>query len=245
MSEAADLVLPPLFQARAVSGAAAPFAEACRLAAEGCDSGLVLHRVGDGSLRAAIVFAPEVPLRQAMAAFVACGVGFQNALGALAPPEVSVMLAWDGGILLNGATCGRLCAAASAADPAAEPDWLVVGLELSLIPPPESDPGATPDRTCLFEEGCAEVDPVTLLEAWVRHTLVHISDLAESGHRGLHDEWKGLAEGIGAEISVHLQGREATGIFVGVDEDFGMLLRRGDRTELVPLTDILERGESA
>ena len=64
-----------------------------------------------------------------MAALPACAVGFQNALGALAPPEVAVHLDWAGGVRVNGAHCGRLRAAADTRDPLAVPGWLVVGLD--------------------------------------------------------------------------------------------------------------------
>ncbi|MCX8227816.1 MAG: hypothetical protein OTI35_17230, partial [Sulfitobacter sp.] len=95
------LQLPPLFSARNAKGGD-PFALACEAAEVGCDAGLVIYDLGAADLRAAIVFAPDVPLGDAAAMLPICGVGFQNALGALAPPEVGVHLGWDGGIDLNG-----------------------------------------------------------------------------------------------------------------------------------------------
>jgi biotin-(acetyl-CoA carboxylase) ligase len=176
---------------------------------------------------------------------IACGIGYQNALGALAPPEVGVYLKWDGGILVNGASCGRLRAAAATSDPDAEPNWIVVGLEVPLKPQAGTDPGADPGRTWLSEEGCVEVDPVTLLEAWVRHTLVWINRLEDDGNRALHAEWRGLAHGIGEPVRLSLNGTDHAGTFVGVDEEFGMLLREGEATRLVPLWEVLENGSEA
>ena len=100
--------LPPLFLEQAVTGALDPFNKACSQALLGCDAGLVVHNLSSDMLRAAIVFAPEVTLEEAMVMLPTCGIGFQNALGALAPPEVAVHLTWDGLILINGARCGRL-----------------------------------------------------------------------------------------------------------------------------------------
>ncbi|PRY23088.1 biotin-(acetyl-CoA carboxylase) ligase [Aliiruegeria haliotis] len=242
MSDAPAPVFPPLFHGLAVYGPADPFAKACTQAMLGCDAGLVVYNHGADVLRAAIVFAPEMPLSQAVSVVVACGVGFQNALGALAPPEVAVHLHWSGGILVNGASCGRLRVAASTDDPAAEPDWIVVGLELSLIPPDPEAPGASPDATGLYEEGCVEVDSVTLLEAWARHTLLWVNRMLDEGNRPLHAEWQGLVQDVGKDISLALQGETLAGTFVGTDEDFGMLLRNGEVTDLVPLTRILEQG---
>src|SRR6056297_70589 len=124
---------PPLMAGHPVDAGIDPFEKACAMAALGCDAGLIVHNVAANRLAAALVMAPEVPLEQAMAMLPLCGVGFQNALGALGPPEVAVHLEWAGGLRVNGATCGRLRALASTNVPAQSPEWLVVGLELPLV----------------------------------------------------------------------------------------------------------------
>ncbi|NNE53098.1 MAG: DUF4444 domain-containing protein [Sulfitobacter sp.] len=230
-----EVQFPPLFQAFAVDSRIDPFEKACAEALKGCDAGLVVYRLGSGDLRAAIVFAPELRLAEAMAILPICGVGFQNALGALAPPEVAVHLDWDGTIRVNGATCGRLRVASSDSDPEAEPHWLIVGLELRLWPEGD-DPGETPDQTALYAEGCADVQADALLEAWVRHTLVGINRWSEEGTAAIHKDWRGIAHGIGEEARV----ADRSGTFLGVDEHFGMLLRDADGTHLIPLTHLLE-----
>jgi biotin-(acetyl-CoA carboxylase) ligase len=100
-----------------------------------------------------------------------------------------------------------------------------------------------PEATSLFEEGCAEVDPVLLLEAWARHTLVWISGLEQDGPRALHTEWRGLARDLGEDVTVTLAGVDHSGTFLGVDEEFGMLLRDGETTVL-PLRMILTTGDA-
>jgi biotin-(acetyl-CoA carboxylase) ligase len=220
---------------RAVTGATHPFDAACALAAEGCDAGLIVHNLTANHLMAAIVLAPEVPLADAMLMLPTCGVGFQNAFGALAPPEVAVQLEWSGAIRLNGASCGRLRVAAGGTDPEVEPDWLVIGLDLPLLQITER-PGDQPEQTTLYDEGCAEVDPVELLEAWARHSLVWINTWEDAGPRALHAEWRGLAWRMGEEVTQSGH----TGTFQGVDDRFGMLLREGDTTHLIPLTALLE-----
>ncbi|GGH30969.1 Biotin-(acetyl-CoA carboxylase) ligase [Cribrihabitans marinus] len=230
----AQPTFPPLMQGQAVTAGADPFDRARALAALGCDAGTVVHNVQADRLRAALVVAPEVPLADAMAMMPLCGVGFQNALGALAPPEVAVHLGWDGTIRVNGARCGTLRVAAATDAPDAVPDWLVVGLDVAILQTAQA-PGATPDVTALHDEGCAEVDPQTLLEAWARHTLNWINRWDGAGNAPLHGEWMGLAHGVGEAVE---QGG-LTGTFLGVDERFGMLLRDGDQTHLLPLTTLL------
>ena len=221
---------PPLMWGEAAQGDA--FDHAVMRAATGCDAGLISHQLGATEMQAALVFAPEVHLGRAMAMLPLCGVGLQNALGALAPPEVAVHLNWDGGIRVNGAACGQFRVAASQGDPAVLPDWLVVGFSLPLVPPNE-DMGTTPNETALYAEGCADVTPLALLEAWARHTLNWITRWEDRGNRVLHAEWRGLVHGIGEESE--------TGTFVGVDEDFGKLVRDGTgTTHLIPLTELLE-----
>ena len=226
---------PPLFSGLAVEGQVDPFDKACAEAARGCDAGLVVHDLGANLLRAALVFAPDVELVDAMAMLPLCGVGFQNALGALGPPEVAVHLEWAGGLRINGASCGTLRVAASSSNPRAEPDWMVIGLELPLWPETDT-PGDIPEQTALYAEGCADVNAMELLESWVKHTLVGINTWTEDGVKALHKDWRGLSHGIGEDITMN----EVSGTFLGVDEQFGMLIRAADTTHLVPLTYLLE-----
>lgn len=227
-------VFPPLLRGEAVAGAANPFERAQALAALGCDGGTVVHNVQADRLRAALVFAPEVPLEDAMAMLVVCGLGFQNALGALAPPEVAVHLGWDGAISVNGASCGGLFVAASTNDPGAVPDWLVVGLEVPVLQTAVA-PGENPGVTSLYDEGCSEVEPVLLLESWARHTLVWLNRWDDEGTAPLHAEWLGLVQEVGNMVE-----RDGVkGTFLGVDERFGMLIRDADSTHLLPLSHLL------
>lgn len=229
-----SLNFPPLMHGQPVISDA--LAEAARQATLGCDAGLVTYALGPAVVEAAMVFAPDVPLAQAMQMLPVCGVGFQNALGALAPPEVSVHLEWDGAIRVNGASCGNLRVAAAGRDAAAVPDWLIVALSVPLAPE-SAEMGLTPERSALYAEGCADVAPDHLVEAWARHTLHWINRWETDGPRPVHTEWRGLAHGVGADVTIQGQ----SGTFVGIDEDFGMLLRTTDgETRLLPLTDLLE-----
>ncbi|SDW51318.1 Biotin-(acetyl-CoA carboxylase) ligase [Ruegeria halocynthiae] len=225
-------VFPPLLTGHPVQGGEDPFARARALAALGCDSGTVVYNIQADHLRVAIVFAPEVALQDAMAMLPLCAVGFQNALGALAPPEVAVHLGWDGLICVNGARCGTFRAAASTTDPAEVPDWLIIGWELTLLQTSEA-PGNAPDVTALYEEGCADVSATNLVESWSRHMMTWLNRWQEDGNAPLHSEWMGLLRGVGEPIA-------QAGVFLGTDDRFGMLIRDGADTQLRPLTELLE-----
>ena len=229
-----QLTFPPLMSGLAVTRPVDPFEAACNKALIGCNAGLIVYNSAADRLSAALVLTPDVALSRAVSMMPLCAVGFQNALGALAPPEVAVHLEWNGAIRINGARCGNFRIATSDANPGNVPDWLVVGFALPLILIGEG--GSTPDQTGLFEEGCADVEPDRLLESWARHSLNWISRWEDEGNAPLHAEWRGLAHGIGEPVEVN--GRAGT--FLGIDEDFGMLLRDEETTHSLPLTDLLE-----
>ncbi|MCA0869848.1 DUF4444 domain-containing protein [Seohaeicola saemankumensis] len=226
---------PPLLQGEAVSGSTDPFDKARALAALGCDGGTVVYAPQMDRLRAAMVFAPDVALEEAMAMLPVCGIGFQNALGALAPPEVAVHLSWDGAIFVNGARCGGLRAAASGRAPDQVPDWLVIGLDVPFLWS-DAAPGENPGVTVLAEEGCAELTPPQVLEAWARHTLVWINRWDDEGNGPVHAEWMGLLRDVGEKID---QGGH-DGTFLGVDDRFGMLIRDSETTHLLPMSSLLQ-----
>ncbi len=229
-----ELSFPPLMSGLAVTGTNDAFAAACNKALLGCDAGLVVYNLAFDQISAAMVLTPDVALSQATAMLPLCAVGFQNALGALAPPEVAVHLEWSGGIRINGARCGRFRIAASDPDPDAVPDWIVIGFSLPLLLAQEG--GETPDETALYEEGCADVLPDRLVESWARHCLNWIARWEDEGNAPLHSDWRGMAHDLGEEITQDGQ----TGTFLGIDDTFGMLLRTADDTKLLPLTTLLE-----
>lgn len=222
---------PPLLTGRAVAGD--PFLTAVGAAAE-ADPGTVFHSPDESTFAAAILLAPEVPLRQAIGVSFAVSLGLNDALGALAPPEVGVHLEWPDRIRVNGALCGRLRAAASTADPEAEPDWLVIGVEVPILPFAPDEPGRTPDQTCLHEEGCGEITTADLTAAWARHMMNWLHIFLTEGFQPLHREWSAKAYRRGETVEA-----PAAGTFIGLDEHGGMILRSGDTTRILPLTDLL------
>ncbi|MEX5727194.1 BirA family biotin operon repressor/biotin-[acetyl-CoA-carboxylase] ligase [Rhodovulum iodosum] len=231
--------LPPLMTGEATDGD--PLTVAVARARAGTDAGLVVHRVRPDRLSAALVLAPEAPLGEAMAMVFAVANGFADAFGALAPSEVAVHFDWPGGIRINGARCGAIRAAASTGRPDAVPGWLVIGLDIPIFAPRDTEPGEDPDRTTLWEEGCADIVPLRLLESWARHTLVWIHEWLETGMGRLHESWRGRFYALGQEVTVAHDGAALTGRALGLDEGGGLVLKVGGQTRALPLTGMLEQ----
>ena len=75
------------------------------------------------------------------------------------------------------------------------------------------------DVTALYDEGCAEVGSVQLVESWSRHMLTWLNRWQEDGNGPLHAEWMGLLRGVGEPI-------EEQGVFLGTDDETLVLTGR-------------------
>lgn len=225
---------PPLLSGEVVRKDMDPFEKAVSRAIAGVESGTVFYSEAGDMLRAALVLAPETPLEVAIQAVYVAQVGLAESLGALAPPEVSVHFQWPDRIKVNGAVCGTLRFAADVSDPGAEPNWLVVGIEVPFIPQSD-EPGTNPNETCLLEEGCSDIAPMELLESWSRHTLLWLTYFLDEGFERLHKEWRPRCDTLGETVA-----RPRHGVFVGLDEKGRMLLRDGAMTETISLIQFAE-----
>jgi BirA family transcriptional regulator, biotin operon repressor / biotin---[acetyl-CoA-carboxylase] ligase len=133
---------------------------------------------------AAVVLEPEMPLGPARLAFHVAANALADAVGSLAPPELSVGLRWPGTLLLNLGICGRVrLATPPGAAEDAVPDWLVVGFELRLALPEGHEPGRDPGRTSLREEGFEDPDPAALTTAWARYLMAGLDEWQARGPR--------------------------------------------------------------
>ena len=231
---------PPLLSGESTPNGVDPFDKAIAGASAGADAGTVFWSPDTDIARAAVVLAPETTLERALAMHFANAVALNDAIGALAPPEVGLHHVWPDGIKINGAWCGALRAASDARDLAAVPDWLVVGWALSFEFPAGVRPGDAPEITALREEGCADLHPVRLIESWSRHFLTWLHGWEENGPSRLFDAWLGRAEGRGEEVVFEHGGAFKRGTFAGLDEAGAMILQTGSGVEILPIDAVLD-----
>ncbi len=225
---------PPLFRGEALRAGLDPLDKAVTMGMREADPGLIVWSEDIGSMRAAVLLAPETPLADAAGVAFAALLGVSVSFGALAPPEVAVHFDWPFGIRVNGARCGQVRVAASTADPEQTPDWLAIAIDVPVLPV-AIEPGEDPDRTTLHDEGCAEIEAQRLIEAWSRHMLVWINRFVDDGLAPLHAAWRDKCDKLGEQVSA-----PAEGVFVGMDELGGMLLKTPEGTRAIPLTEMLE-----
>lgn len=226
-----DPTFPPLLKGEKVSATIDPFHKAISKASLGADPGTVVYAERDDRLLAAIILAPDMPLKDAMGVCHALMLSASDSLGALGPPELAVHFIWPFGLKINGAKCGHIRCAASTSDPDAVPEWLVVGLDIPFIRPVDIEPGRHPDQTWLHEEGCIELTVPQVIESWVRHSLVWLNTFTDEGYLKIQDHWRAKCDSLGEEVDY-----PSEGTFVGTNERGDMLLREAGMTQIHPLT---------
>ncbi len=185
------LALPPGFGALPCGND--PWAAAMHGAAAGDDPGSIRWDHADGVLRLAIVLAPDRPMQDAGPVAGLGALALFDALATLAPPQVPMhLLARDGlvpdGLAVDGARVAAIRAAMAPAlpdaVPDAVPDWAVLGFEVALQAR-TAEPGATPDRTSLHEEGFGDVTAADVLVNTLRHLLVWLDAWGQDGAAAL------------------------------------------------------------
>ncbi|MBX2856816.1 MAG: hypothetical protein KTR21_17650 [Rhodobacteraceae bacterium] len=245
-SDGAAPSFPPLLTGVGLPAGVDPLAKAATAAgsAEGVEAGTIFWSEREDAMDAAIALAPETPLAESMAMVLVALNGLGDSLGALTPPEVAVTWEWPDLIKVNGARVGVLRADAATRDTAAVPDWLAVGVTLQLAPISGAEPGEDPTITALWEEGCVDLTRTRLLESWSRHMLVWINRWMDDGFRPVHDSWVGRVERRGEAAVFDYGGEQRDGMFLGLDEQGGMLLKTGSATEALSLTQMLDHPRS-
>lgn len=226
-----DISLPPLFEGRvALSGSA--FGAALEAVEAGeAETGDYFHVPSDHALDVAIILAPEVGRSRCQEMLILAAVAFGDAVGAIAPPEVSIQYRWPDIILANRAHVGRVkMAMGEGTSDETPPDWLVIGLEVAVRPDESGpEPGMYVDRTTLFNEGCVDETVTDWKEAFARHLLVWIHDWQDRGFGPVHDMWWGRCDPRFERVSFRMaDGTEAEGEIKGMDEHGCLLVKKPD-----------------
>jgi biotin-(acetyl-CoA carboxylase) ligase len=242
-----DPILPPLLTGHAVKAPRVPFAEACRrAAARELGAGDVVWGRGLDQAALAIVLEPEVDAGRCLQMMLLMAVAAGHALAQLLPPQMPLAHRWPDRLLLDGAEVGRLALAhAEAADPLRPPDWLVVGVAITLrFSKRDREPGEMAGRTALAESGGGGLDRTVVIEMLAAHLLSWLDTWQHAGFRPAHDAYLDRLEGRGGMVQVSGGGGPITGTPLGLDEEAGLLLRTpAGPVRSVALRDALAAGQ--
>ena len=216
---------------------------ASRRAVEGETPGRLFWIRSEDLASAAVILAPELPLRDAAQGLYVTALALGDALGSLIPSLVEVSFTWPTGLCLNGAQAGRVMLRASEnLDPEDEPDWMVVGFSLAVGPATgPTEPGEAPQQTTLYEEGCGGITSQQIVERFGRHFLTWINRWQDDGFEPVRQAWQFRGPEIGEASGLAQESQTRDGRFDGLDEDGNLCLRVGDEVETVDLMTAIER----
>ena len=217
--------LPPAYRLRTVDAGVDPFVHACAQIEFAADGDFYWCERAD-RLDCAIHLQPELSAQQAGVIVQVAMVGIGDAIGALAPPVLGVEFGWPDRLIVNGAVAGGI-RLATAGTPNAEtvPDWQVMGVTVVLQgDPSDRSPGMRPEVTTLSDEGASEISAAQLAESFSRHLLTWVHRWQVDGFAPISDAWLNRAFGHRELIDWRLAEGRATGRFIGLDEDGGLLL---------------------
>ncbi|MBU1211488.1 MAG: biotin/lipoate--protein ligase family protein [Alphaproteobacteria bacterium] len=192
-----DPKFPPLISGHPVNVPESPFDVACRRAAAGelGAADLVWSR-STASVDLALILEPDVDLSQSRQMYPLAFTALADSLGALMPPLTAVLLRWPSTLLINGGEAGKLRFAAGTDVEDQVPDWLVLGISISLQSAPDDpEPGRQGGRTTVFEEGGGDLDRSQILQSFAAHMLTWINEWQDDGFAAVHEQFIGRVEG--------------------------------------------------
>ncbi len=169
---------PPGFTT--VPGGRDTWEAAVRGAGAGDDPGCVRWSFAGGTLHIAVVLAPDRPMQDSTAIVALGALALFDALATLAPPQVPIHLLPPNGLAVDGGRVATVRAAMAFGPSDMPPEWAVLGFEVE-VQAGDAEPGRTPDRTSLHEEGFGDVTADDILVNSLRHLLVWLDAWGQDG----------------------------------------------------------------
>jgi len=182
------LTLPPPYRVICLAPERSAFADTWAAAKAGEEQGVIFWTERTDRLDFALTLKPDRPRRAAVPVVYVAALAFADALGAFVPPPSPIGFGWPKDILVDGGVVGglSLAFANSAADEV--PAWAALGFDLAVNA--ESDePGRTPTRTCVAEEGFEDFSAAAQIEGFSRYFLSWLNRWDAGGLEPIISEW--------------------------------------------------------
>lgn len=228
--------LPPAYRLVALDSVESTNDEAKRLAREGAEDGTLVwareQRRGRGrygrdwesprgNLYLSLVLRPDCPVSEATQLGFVAALALGDALGVVLPPLAETRVKWPNDVLVNDKKVAGLLLEAET-----EPDGglaaLILGLGVNVAHHPEETP--FPASNLRAEGAGADVDEVSVLEAFARHFLTWVNRWLDEGFAPVRDRWLKRAIGVGEQVEARLAHETLTGTFREIDETGALVL---------------------
>ncbi len=216
---------PPLLKGHRVPGGKEPVAQARAMLAKGrLGAGDILWSDEQDTLNLALVLEPEVTRERCSEILYLAMVAFADAAGAISEPEIAIGYRWPSVILVNEASVGYADLIASEDEQDGIPNWIILNLNVAIMPDKtDDDPGKNADTT-MWDEGCGNISRTQLLESVSRHIVNWIHTWNEDGFKPIHNQWIGrISEREKTEPVL------AIAEYIGLDERGDALIKAGDK----------------
>ena len=189
---------------------------------------------GEGDFAATLSFAPKAPKHVLGQISFIAALCVRDAIAPLLNSPVAVK--WPNDILVDRAKiAGLLLEHCEYTRDGKTETRLLVGIGINIVSNPEGTPYPATRLSAHLETPPTALDLLARIDegfwsiyaAWERQ-----------GFAGVRQEWLSHAAGLGAPISVVLPNETTDGIFETIDENGGLVLRKGDGTRIINAGDV-------
>ncbi len=228
--------LPAFFHLIAMDEVASTNDEALALASGGAHEGTLITarrqtkgrgrrgrtwQSDEGNLFLSLILKPEGGPVAAQAVSFAAALAINDAISGLMGQDAGISLKWPNDVLIGGRKASGLMIERAGVP---SEDTLILGVGINLVSHPTDTPYPATD---LAAEGAEGISVAAALGEFSHAFLKHYLCWKDQGFSPLREAWLARAEGIGAGLSVDIEGRRFDGIFRTIDETGALCLDLG------------------
>ena len=176
-----------------------------------------------GNLYSSILLRPGRPLGEIAGLGFAAALAIRDSLIAWGGRDVA--LKWPNDVLLGASKIAGVLLESRANGSEKIPEWVVVGAGINLASHPE---GTEFPATSLAAEGYPPPQPAQALETYVAAFARWRARWLDGGLAAVLEPYRRHLRGVGAPISVRVEGETVRGIFDALEDDGTLALRLAD-----------------
>lgn len=181
-----------------------------------------------GNLYSSILLRPSRPLGETAGLGFAAALAIRDSLAEWIGGEWGgrdVALKWPNDVLLGGSKIAGVLLESRANGSGKIPDWVVVGAGINLARHPE---GTEFPATSLAAAGYAAPKPANALETYVAAFARWRARWLDGGLAAVLEPYRRHLKGIGAPVTVRIEGETVRGVFAALEDDGALALRLAD-----------------